>query len=140
MVGLPLDSGCVLVSCELCGGLLAGSALRAERHYRLVDEGDVDVPEVATRLVCADVVACYARALRPGEWERLSTWVPIVCEPEDGAPLWMCHLCHVPATGDALSISRVHDEDGWWTVINCADESACDRRQRVGAGLPDPFW
>ncbi|WP_269853495.1 hypothetical protein [Streptomyces sp. RPT161] len=140
MASSALHSGCLLAGCELCGGLVAASALRAERHYRLVDEGELDVPEVSTRLVCADVLACYARALRPDEWERLSAWVPIVCEPEDGAPLRMCHLCRVSATGDELSISRVRDEDGWWTMIGCADESACDRRQRVGAGPADPFW
>jgi hypothetical protein len=78
------DNSRLLVSCELCEGLVPGSALRAERYYRLADEGDADVREVATRLVCADVTACYARALRPDEWTRLSMWVRIVCAPYDG--------------------------------------------------------
>ncbi len=132
-----MDSGCLLCKCELCGCLVVASTLRA-REYYVPDR--VGALEHFTQIVCADAAACYARSAEPDHWVRVGAAVPIGREPEEGAALVMCHLCHAPATVDELSIVRVRDEDGWWAMVRCADEAACEERERIGPGPPEVAW
>jgi hypothetical protein len=114
-----MDSGSLLVKCDLCGCLVVCSALRALDHLAADLAGTL---RRATQLACVDVASCYARTVHPEHWARVGTAIP-VREPETGAALLKCQVCDVAATAGELSISRERDEEGWWDVVMCVDRA-----------------
>lgn len=129
-----LDTASLLSACDLCGCLVVASSLRARTYFAANRAG---ILRRATQVVCDDVAACCARAVDPERWALLGGTVPTGCEPQEGAALLTCHLCQGPGTADELSIDRVQDEDGWWEMVVCVDQTACEERQRIGPGLPE---